>query len=123
MGSGNVICLDILRTLRREPLAGDMLSAELGAVAGQDRRFDAALKAHMQRFPSLPEESAARWYVESLATLLTASVLLRHAPPAVADAYVATRLTGQRGRVAGAIDGVDTDAILARLAPDGDRTG
>ena len=114
-GSGNVICLDILRTLAREPAAGAALSAELGTVAGQDRRFDAAMRAHMEAFPRPPEESQARRYAESLATLLTASVLMRHAPQAVAGAYIATRLSGSRGRVTGAIGGIDTDAVLARL--------
>jgi putative acyl-CoA dehydrogenase len=114
-GSGNVICLDVLRTLAREPLAGEALSEELAQVAGQDRRFDAALRAHMQTFPKLPEEAQARWYAESLATLLTASVLLRHAPDAVSGAYVATRLSEPRGRVAGVIGGIDTGAVLARL--------
>jgi putative acyl-CoA dehydrogenase len=114
-GSGNVICLDVLRTLAREPLAGEALSEELAQVAGQDRRFDAALRAHMQTFPKPPEEAQARWYAESLATLLTASVLLRHAPDAVSGAYVATRLSEPRGRVAGAIGGIDTGAVLARL--------
>src|SRR6056297_2152002 len=114
-GSGNVICLDILRTLRREPLAGEVLSRELGAVAGQYRRYDAALSAHMQRFPRLPDEAQARWYAESLASLLTASVLIRTAPPAVAEAYVATRLGGERGRVPGAVGAIDMGGILSRL--------
>ena len=114
-GSGNVICLDILRTLAKEPLAGEALSEELAQVAGQDRRFDAALRAHMQAFPKPPGEAQARWYAESLATLLTASVLLRHAPDAVAGAYIATRLSDPRGRVAGAIGDIDTGAVLARL--------
>jgi putative acyl-CoA dehydrogenase len=114
-GSGNVICLDILRTLAKEPLAGEALSEELAQVEGQDRRFDAALRAHMQIFPKPPEEAQARWYAESLATLLTASVLLRHAPDAVAGAYIATRLSDPRGRVAGAIGGIDTGAVLSRL--------
>lgn len=80
-GSGNVICLDILRTLRSEPLAGDALGTELGAASGQYRQYDAALKTHIQRFPVLPDEGDARWYASSLATLLTASVLIRQAPP------------------------------------------
>ena len=63
----------------------------------------------------LPDEAQARWYVESLATLLTASVLIRHAPAPVAEAYVATRLAGERGRTTGAIGAVDSDAILSRL--------
>ena len=106
-GSGNVICLDVLRTLRKEPLAGEALSEELGKAAGEYRRYDAAMKAHMQRFPKLPDEAQARWYVESLATLLTASVLIRHAPASVSEAYVATRLSGERGRTAGTIGAVD----------------
>src|SRR6056297_412474 len=114
-GSGNVICLDILRTLAREPAAGEALSAELAGVAGQDSRFDAAMRAHVQAFPKPPEEARARLYAESLATLLTASVLMRHAPGAVAGAYIAARLSEPRGRVAGAVGGIDAGAVLARL--------
>ncbi|WP_324752945.1 acyl-CoA dehydrogenase family protein [Roseovarius sp. Pro17] len=115
-GSGNVICLDILRTLRTVPMSGEVLSDALGEVTGEYRRYDAALRAHMGRFPRLPDEGQARWYADSLGTLLTASVLIRQAPPAIAEAYIATRLTGERGRAPGAISGVDTDAILARLS-------
>jgi putative acyl-CoA dehydrogenase len=118
-GSGNVICLDVLRTLRRAPEAGEALSAELGKAAGQVAGFDAALKRHMARWPKLPDEGEARWYVESLATLLTAAVLIRQAPAAVAEGYVATRLREDRGRLSGAVSGLDTAAILARLAPAG----
>ncbi|MEM6587973.1 MAG: acyl-CoA dehydrogenase family protein [Pseudomonadota bacterium] len=114
-GSGNVICLDILRTLRAAPEAGEVLAAEFNKVAGQDKGFDAALAAHVSRFPRLPEEHEARWFVESLATLLTGAVLLQQAPAAVSEGYVATRLQGQRGRMAGAIGPVDRAAILARL--------
>ncbi len=118
-GSGNVICLDVLRTLKREPLAGEALSEELGQAAGQFRHYDQAVKTHMQRFPKLPDEGQARWYVESLATLLTASILIRQAPAAVSDAYVTTRLAGERGRTAGAIGNVDLGGILARLDGEG----
>jgi putative acyl-CoA dehydrogenase len=114
-GSGNVICLDILRTLRASPEAGAALAQEFESIQGQDARFDAGLKAHMTRFPKLPEEGEARWFAESLATLLTASVLMRQAPSAVSDAYLATRVAGERGRVMGAIGPVDTRAIVARL--------
>lgn len=114
-GSGNVICLDILRTLVKAPATAEALSNELTLAAGGDRIFDAAIKAHMARFPRLPEEAQARWYVESLATLLTAAVLIRKAPAPVAQGYIATRLGGQRGRTYGAISGVDTAAITARI--------
>ncbi|MDF1728239.1 MAG: acyl-CoA dehydrogenase family protein [Sulfitobacter sp.] len=118
-GSGNVICLDILRTLARDPAAGEALQAELAAAVGLNRRFDAALAAHRDRWPGLPTEGEARWFAESLAQLLTASVLLRETEGAISDAYVATRLSGERGSVAGAIGQVDTDAILAMLGTSG----
>ncbi|UUV06460.1 acyl-CoA dehydrogenase family protein [Ruegeria sp. YS9] len=114
-GSGNVICLDILRTLAREPLAAEVLGAELDTVRGTDRRYDTALTAHRSRWPGLPPEAEARWYAERTALLLTASQLLRHAPGAVADGFVATRLSGDGGRIPGSVAGLDTDALLARL--------
>lgn len=118
-GSGNVICLDILRTLAREPLAGETLKAELEAAAGADARYDAGLRDHLARWPALPPEAEARWYAERTALLLTASVLLRHAPEAVADAFVATRIAGERGRIGGAMGGADCAAILNRIAGEG----
>ncbi len=114
-GSGNVICLDVLRTLAREPLAGEVLQGELAAARGVDRRYDAALRAHQARWPGLPDESEARWFVERLAVLLSASVLIRRAPGAVADGYVATRVAGARGQLAGAVSGLDTAALIARI--------
>lgn len=114
-GSGNVICLDILRTLAREPLAAAALAAELDAARGTDARYDVALAEHRARWPGLPNESEARWFAERLAALLAASVLIRHAPPPVAGGYVATRIAGARGQVAGAVAGLECEAILARL--------
>lgn len=114
-GSGNVICLDILRTLAREPMAGETLMQELTGAAGADQRYDAALKAHREQWPALPDEAEARWFVERTAVLLTASLLLRHAPSAVSEAFIATRVAGERGQTTGAIGSVDTTAILRRL--------
>jgi putative acyl-CoA dehydrogenase len=116
-GSGNVICLDVLRALARDPASVDALQADLAAAAGAERAYDAALSAHSARWATLPEEGEARWFVESLATLLTASALLRFAPSAVAEGYVHTRLSPEagRGRVYGAVSGLDTDALLGRL--------
>ncbi|AVO39813.1 acyl-CoA dehydrogenase family protein [Pukyongiella litopenaei] len=114
-GSGNVICLDILRTLAREPRAGEVLAAVLDEARGGDRRYDAALEAHRARWPGLPPEAQARWYAESLATLLTAASLIRHAPAPVAEGYVTGRIAGDRGSLPGSVADIDTDAILARL--------
>ncbi len=114
-GSGNVICLDILRTLARDPEAGPALAAELDAARGADRAYDTALALHRTRWPDRPDEAEARWFAERTALLLAASVLLRNAPTSVAGAFVATRLAGDRGHTAGAVAGLDTAAILARL--------
>jgi putative acyl-CoA dehydrogenase len=114
-GSGNVICLDILRTLAREPLAGEMLNSELAAAKGVDRRYDAALSDVLARWPHGAPEAEARWYAERMAVLLEGSILLRHAPEAVADAFMATRVAGARGDVTGALALADTGAILDRL--------
>ncbi|WP_282171073.1 acyl-CoA dehydrogenase family protein [Ruegeria atlantica] len=114
-GSGNVICLDILRSLSREPLAAEVLQAELDIATGVDHGYDAALKAHRDRWPGLPPESEARWFAERTALLLTAAQLLRRAPAAVADGFIATRLLGNSGRIHGSVSGLDTDALLARL--------
>ncbi len=115
-GSGNVICLDVLRTLAREPRAQQGLDAEFDAAAGQDKRYDAALRAHRDRWPRSPPEAEARWFVERTAQLLTASVLIRHSTDAIAGAFVGTRITGDRGHVAGAVGNLETDKILSRLA-------
>lgn len=115
-GSGNVICLDILRSYSRDPQSAEALTQELEQADGADRRFDAARTEFLTRWGGAVSEEDARLFTEQAATLLTASILLRKAPTAVADAYVATRVVaGARGRIAGAVSGLDTAAIVSRL--------
>jgi putative acyl-CoA dehydrogenase len=123
-GSGNVNALDVLRALDRSPAAIDAVLAELDLARGADRRLDAAisslvgeLRAH-ERFDDSDRQAAARRLVERLATVLQASLLVRFAPPAVADAYVATRGEHEGGFTFGTMpSGQDVDAILARALP------
>ncbi|WP_270730754.1 acyl-CoA dehydrogenase family protein [Shimia sp. Alg240-R146] len=117
-GSGNVICLDVLRALMREPAAGEALMNVLHSVVGSDARYDAALQAHTARWPRLPAEADARWFTESLANLLTAASLIKAAPSAVAEGFVTSRVVGDRGSFSGAVSGLQVDDILARLAVD-----
>jgi putative acyl-CoA dehydrogenase len=116
-GSGNVIALDVLRALQRNPEGLPALMAELDAAAGADARYDAfvaRVRAATERLADQPEW-AARAFVEDLAVALQASVLLRHAPPAVADAFCAGRL-GEHGHHAfGTLPrGVDAEALITR---------
>jgi putative acyl-CoA dehydrogenase len=115
-GSGNVMCLDVLRAIDREPDTKQALFEELGRARGADRRFDGALAEFERRLGSLDRrEASARWIVETLAVLLQASLLIRHSTAAVADAFSASRLGGDGRATFGALpEYVDIDSILAR---------
>ncbi len=118
-GSGNVIALDVLRTLRREPAALAAFADELAAARGADRAFDAAAAGLLERLARPVEEAEARGVVERMALLLQAALLLRHAPPAVADAFCATRLADGGGRLYGILPaGADVAGILSRQRDD-----
>ncbi|MER8006874.1 DNA alkylation response protein [Streptomyces sp. NPDC094149] len=118
-GSGNVNALDVLRALRREPGTAQALFDELALARGADARLDAAV-VRLEGLLATGSEAGARRLVESMALALQASLLVRHAPPAVADAFCATRLGGDWGHAFGTLpDGADLDAILERSLPDG----
>jgi putative acyl-CoA dehydrogenase len=118
-GSGNVMALDVLRALRSTPDALDAFLDEVDEAAGADARLDAhtkSLREALHRPDDL--EHRARRVVEDLALALQASLLVRHAPPAVADAFCAARLHGGGGLAYGTLPaGVDTRAIVARHTP------
>jgi putative acyl-CoA dehydrogenase len=117
-GSGNVMALDVLRGLTREPLAVEALEAELTAARGGDRRLDAYARDTLQALRAQPAEAQARRICERIALSLQGALLVRFAPAAVADGFCASRLTGQSGRAFGALpDGLDLGAIIARATP------
>ena len=117
-GSGNVICLDVLRTLARDTEARTRLDEELDAVRGRAVVYDGALDAFRRTWPEPPAETEARLYVERLATLLAAAALLRTGVEPVVEAYLATRIAGEGGRVAGAWPGrLDRAGLIARAMP------
>lgn len=120
-GSGNVIALDVLRAIAREPESLEAFDAEVALAAGLNPTFD----EHLARTRSLARDIAAdvqpdaraRQLVGALATSLEASLLLRTAPDAVADAFVASRLGEGAGfgHLYGALPrGVDAAAVAAR---------
>ncbi len=116
-GSGNVAALDALRALTRQPEAAEAFFAELELAAGADRRLDEAI-ARLRKEAAHPAESAARRLAEAMAVTLQAALLVRHGHPAVADAFAATRLAGDRGHAYGTLPpGIGTEPIIARAAP------
>jgi putative acyl-CoA dehydrogenase len=123
-GSGNVAALDVLRAIAREPDGIASFLAECERAQGADRRLDAHLAALRARLGALRSTAAdeaqfaVRGLVEDLALALQGSLLVRHAPPAVADGFCAARLEGRAGRVYGTLPaGVDAAAIVARAYP------
>jgi putative acyl-CoA dehydrogenase len=114
-GSGNVICLDVLRAMGRSPESVDAFLAEVKTAAG-DARLDAAVTRIEKELGDLDDiETRARRVVEAMALAFQASLLLRHADPAVADAFCASRLEGDAGRAFGTLPpGVDTRRIVDR---------
>jgi putative acyl-CoA dehydrogenase len=121
-GSGNVAALDVLRAIVKEPEAQSAFLAECELASGGDARLDAHLKRLREQataaFAGGDPQFHARRLVEELAVGLQASLLVRHAPPAVADAFCLTRLAGEGGRVYGTLPaGVDAEAIVERALP------
>jgi putative acyl-CoA dehydrogenase len=118
-GSGNVQCLDVLRALQRSPESLAALFAEIREARGADHRLD-TFEMDLRKALDDPAEveTRARRIVERLALALQASLLIRHSPPDVADAFVASRLAGDGGRAFGTLPaGTDFGAILERAAP------
>src|SRR5215210_1069710 len=120
-GSGNVMSLDVLRAMGREPDGLAAFLDECGSARGADTRLDAHLDALPATLASLAGGEGqwlARRAVEDLALAFQASLLVRTAPPAVADAFCAGRLGDARGRAYGTLPrGVDGAAIVDRALP------
>jgi putative acyl-CoA dehydrogenase len=117
-GSGNVICLDVLRALKREPHAAEVFRAEIARAAGANANLDRAINALKADLASTPDEAAARRLVETMALMLQAALLVQHAPSAISDAFCATRLSAESGVSYGAhAEAIDVAAILTRAMP------
>ncbi|HTO39817.1 MAG TPA: acyl-CoA dehydrogenase family protein [Rhizomicrobium sp.] len=118
-GSGNVICLDVLRAFAREPQSVMALVAELDEARGGHAALDRAIDDVKDRLtPARANEMTARRVVETMALALQGAVLMKSAPSAVSDAFCATRLGDRPGVAFGALDvAVDSDAILKRAMP------
>jgi putative acyl-CoA dehydrogenase len=111
-GSGNVVCLDVLRALAREPESATALLDEI-RLAGDPR-----LTAFAEHSLREADESRAREVVERLAVALQASLLARHAPGAVADAFYRSRLAREGGLAYGTlVPGDHLGSIVERHRP------
>lgn len=123
-GSGNVAALDVLRAMARQPETLGVFLDEVRSAAGADRRLDRAIERFEQTMTSIdptdPDalQYLARRIVGDMAALVQGSLLVRRGNEAVADAFSATRLAGDRGDVFGTLpSGVNVTTIVERAIP------
>ncbi|MBB1039838.1 MULTISPECIES: acyl-CoA dehydrogenase family protein [unclassified Dietzia] len=123
-GSGNVAALDVLRAMAKQPETVETFLDTVSSVRGADSRLDGAVDRLGGTLTAVaagrPEEAqyVARRVVGDMAMILQGYLLLRHGHPAVADAFLVSRLGADRGDVLGTLPtGVDTSAILDRVTP------
>ena len=121
-GSGNVMCLDVLRAARKHPRSLEVLAAEIEPAIGRDRRLDrfvSRLKDELRKPENI--EARARGITQGIALAMQGALLAQHAPDFVADAFCASRLaedSSYAGGAFGALPGtVDFGALLARAWP------
>jgi putative acyl-CoA dehydrogenase len=114
-GSGNVQCLDVLRTLATNRRALDAFFAEVGEAVGDPRLDPYASRLRADLAETADIEARARNLVERMALALQGSLLLRFGDPAVADAFCSSRLGEHWGRAFGTLPrGTDVDRIIER---------
>lgn len=113
-GSGNVMCLDVLRALTKDPATVEALLAEFQITAGADQRLGAYVERVGARLATAAgDKYAARDLTEKLALALQASLMVRYSTPAMAEAFIASRLAGQHGQAFGTLpEEVDVKEIL-----------
>jgi putative acyl-CoA dehydrogenase len=121
-GAGNVNSLDVLRVLARQPDGLAALLDEVAPARAAEPRLERAAAAVERELAAAADpvglQAGARRLVERLAVLLQGALLVRHGHPAVADAFCASRVAGDRGAAFGTLPpGLDLPAIVDRATP------
>jgi putative acyl-CoA dehydrogenase len=120
-GAGNIMALDLLRALRGGSKAGSVteaLVAELAPARGANAAFDRFAEALPARIDGAVDEVEARRLAQDVALAVQASLLRRHAPDFVFEAFCRSRLGGDWGQAFGTLPGtVAFDALIARAMP------
>jgi putative acyl-CoA dehydrogenase len=121
-GAGNINSLDVLRVLARQPEGLQALLDEVAPARAAEPRLDRAAAAVERDLAATADpfglQAGARRLVERLAVLLQGALLVRHGHPAVADAFCASRVAGDRGAALGTLPaGLDLPTIVERATP------
>jgi putative acyl-CoA dehydrogenase len=115
-GSGNIVALDLLRALQREPDSGAALLRELRDAATAEAALGAAVAEAETLLSATVPDAAARHAIERLALTFAAATLVKHGPAAVSDGFIARRLNGRSLTFGAGETAIDEDAIISRLA-------
>jgi putative acyl-CoA dehydrogenase len=117
-GSGNVMCLDVLRAIAREPESIEVLFKDLASTAQDDEILQNELQSLFNLFHQSAEDIQfmGRSLVSRLTILAQAVLLKRYAPHYVAQAFIQTRYASFHGKVVGMLNArtYDVNAILER---------
>ena len=115
-GSGNIMCLDVLRVLQRTPAALNILFDEMREPAKSDKRLEKLLGKLRDRSKSI-QESQARAFVRDLVIALQASLLIQYSPSSIVEGFCASRLASSLEAFGMLPPSIDTNAIVTRAAP------
>ena len=116
-GAGNIQCLDVLRSINKNPDVLDALRAELAVAAGSNRVYDRFCRS-LENAAETNSEYTARTLVTRYALALQASLLIRAGHAALADLFCSARLGGEMGMVSGCLPSTNGVAeLLERAQP------
>ena len=115
-GSGNVMCLDVMRALARSPHAADALAAELAPATGRNADFDRFVGTlHQSLRAGEPDPVGARRLAQNVVLAVQGALLLQHAPAGIAQAFCRSRLAGDWGYSFGTLPAAsDLDRLIQR---------
>ena len=120
-GSGNVMCLDVLRAAAKHPRCREMLAAEIAPALGRDARLDRFVARLQDEWSGEATEVRGRSIAQGIALAVQGALLVRFSPDHVAGAFCASRLSGDLGFAGGAYGNLpaasDFAAILDRAGP------
>jgi putative acyl-CoA dehydrogenase len=116
-GSGNIMCLDVLRALAREPRTRDVLGVLLTGSRGRDARYDQFVDGLLVELGDPADgETRARYLTQKIALAVQAAILLGHGPGSSAQAFLASRVYRDAPAAFGTLhSGVDSGAMIERI--------
>ena len=116
-GSGNIMCLDVLRAFAREPRTRDALDVLLAGSRGRDARYDQFVDELLVELGDPADgETRARYLTQKIALAVQAAILLGHGPDSSARAFLASRVSRGAPAAFGTLhSGVDSGAMIERI--------